>query len=619
MRLVPVGPTPDSAGMQALFHAHATLLFASAAALIGILSSLAASRFGVPILLVFLGVGMLAGDSGPGGVAFSDYGLTYLIGSAAIAIILFDGGLRTRAGTIRSVLGPAGVLASVGVLLTAGITGAVAKLLLGLPWTPALLIGAIVASTDAAVVFFLLRTGGLQLKRRVGATLEVESGTNDPFAVLLTVVLVEIAAGGPGTDAAHVVMAVVREASLGVFIGGLGGFGLVFVLNRLSLPAGLHPAFVVTAALVVFALAQIIGASGFLAAYVAGLIVGNRPVRAYASIASFHDTATWLCQIALFTLLGLLVSPKLILPVLAPALALAVVLIIVARPLAVFLCLAPFRFSRREMTFISWVGLRGGVSIFLATIPTLAGMPGAEIYFNVAFVVVVVSLIVQGWTIGYAGRRLGVALRDPAPEVQRIEIDLPGQLDAELVGYPLLEQSPAARHRALPAWVKPVLVVRDGKILEPAEAGALQTRDYGYFLAPTSRLARLDRFFAVDGMAPAPEAMAEFPFDGSLSIGAIADLYGLDIGSDERAMTVAELFAQRLDDAPQENDRIDLGAASLIAHDVVHEKVRLAGLILEATEEDEDLPTPKPWWEQALAKLRLAIRGWRVRKHTAPP
>ncbi|WP_406857457.1 potassium/proton antiporter [Alsobacter sp. KACC 23698] len=590
--------------MNALFAAHATLLFAAAAALIGILSSLAASRFGVPILLVFLAVGMLAGDSGPGGVVFNDYGLTYLVGSAAIAIILFDGGLRTRAATIRSVLAPAGVLASAGVLMTAAITGGVARLALGIDWVPALLIGAIMASTDAAVVFFLLRTGGLQLKRRVGATLEVESGTNDPFAVLLTVILVEIALGGPGADAAHIVVAILREASLGVIIGVAGGLGLVFVLNRLSLPAGLHPAFVVTAALVVFSLTQILGASGFLAAYVAGLVVGNRPVRAYASIASFHDTATWLCQIALFTLLGLLVSPKLILPVLGPALAIALVLIVVARPLAVFLCLTPFRFSRREMAFVSWVGLRGGVSIFLATIPTLAGLPGSEIYFNVAFVVVVVSLIVQGWTIGYAGRRLGVALRDPAPEVQRIDIDLPGQLDAELVGYPLLEQSPASRHRAMPPWVKPVLVVRDGRILEPGEAGPLLPRDYGYFLAPTSRLARLDRFFAVDGAAPETEAMAEFPFDGSLSVGAVADLYGLDVGSDERAMSIAELFAQRLDDAPQENDRVDLGAASLIAHNVVDEKVRLAGLILEAGPEDEEAAAKaEPWWSRLFARI----------------
>ncbi|MHB2166280.1 potassium/proton antiporter [Alsobacter sp. R-9] len=590
--------------MLELLHAHLTLLFGSALALVGILSSLAASRFGVPILLVFLGIGMLAGEDGLGGVLFSDYRLTYIIGSAALAIILFDGGLRTRSATVRSAIGPAGTLATVGVLATAAATGLVAMMLLKLNVVQGLLIGAIVASTDAAVVFFLLRTGGLQLRRRVGATLEVESSTNDPVAVLLTLVLVEIALGMPGEDWGHVVAAILRAVTIGVAVGVAGGFALVSALNRLTLPTGLHPAFVVTAAVVMFALAQSLDGSGFLAAYVAGLVLGNRPIRAYGSIITFHDTATWLCQIILFTLLGLLVTPSKIVPVLAPAIAIAVFLMLVGRPFAVFMCLIPFRFSRREMTFVSWVGLRGGVSIFLATIPTLAGLPNAEIFFNVAFVVVVVSLVVQGWTIGYAARRTGVALRDSAPEVKRIDIDLPGQLDAELVGYPLVDPSPATRHRALPRWVKPVLVIRNESILEPAEAGPLKEGDYGYFLAPTQRLARLDRFFAVDGTIPAPDAVPEFPFDAGLSAGAVADLYGLEIDAEERGMSIADLFADRLDGAPQEGDRLDFGDAILIAHDVADDRVRLAGLLLEATPEDDEGPPPT-----GLAAIRARLKG----------
>lgn len=589
--------------MIELLHAHLTLLFGSTLMLVGILSSLAASRFGVPILLVFLGIGMLAGEDGMGGVLFSDYRLTYIIGSAALAIILFDGGLRTRTATVRSVLGPAGTLATVGVLMTATMTGLVAVALLDLGIVQGLLIGAIVASTDAAVVFFLLRTGGLQLRRRVGATLEVESSTNDPVAVLLTLILVEIALGFPAGDWFHIVVAIVRAVAVGVAVGLTGGFALVAVLNRLTLPTGLHPAFVVTAAVLMFALAQSFDGSGFLAAYVAGLVLGNRPIRAYGSIITFHDTATWLCQIILFTLLGLLVTPSRLVPLLAPAIAIAVFLIVIGRPLAVFACLAPFRFNRREMTFVSWVGLRGGVSIFLATIPTLAGLPNAEIFFNVAFVVVVVSLVVQGWTIGFAARRNGVALRDPAPEVRRIDIDLPGQLDAELVGYPLIDPSPATRHRALPRWVKPVLVVRNESILEPTEAGALKAGDYGYFIAPTQRLGRLDRFFAVDGTLPAPDAVPEFPFDANLSAGAVADLYGLEIDEQEREMSIADLFADRLDGAPQENDRLDFGDAILIAHDVTDDRVRLAGLLLEATPDDDETPPPK-----GLAAIRDRMR-----------
>ncbi len=581
---------PDTLVMDSLFQAHAGLLFGAALALVGILSSLAASRFGVPLLLVFLVVGMLAGEDGPGGFAFSNFKLTYMVGSAALAIILFDGGLRTRLSTVRAVIGPAGVLASVGTLITAVITAAAAKVLLGIGWVPALLVGSIVASTDAAVVFFLLRTGGLQLRRRVGATLEVESGTNDPIAVLLTVLLVEIAIGDVAVDAAHVALAVFRQAVLGIVVGVAGGFGLVAVLNRLSLPAGLHPAFVVTAALVVFAFAASFDASGFLAAYVAGLVLGNRPVRAYASIIAFHDTATWLCQIVLFTLLGLLVTPHDLLPILLPAIAIALTLMLVARPVAVFACLAPFRFSRRDMMFMSWVGLRGGVSIFLATIPMLTGLKEAPILFNVAFVVVVVSLLLQGSTIGYAAHRLHVAMREHAPEVQRIDIDLPGQLDAELVGYPLIDNSPATRHRALPSWVRPVLVIRDSQILEPAVAGPLRPRDYAYFLAPTARLGRLDRFFAVDGQQPSadPDAISEFPFDGALKIGAIADLYNLDIDATERAMTVTAFFTERLDGAPQESDRVELGNAILVAHRVTDERVTLAGLLLDAPSEEEE-------------------------------
>ncbi len=598
---------PILGSMSALFSAHAILLFGSALMLVGILSSLLASRFGVPILLVFLGVGMLAGEDGLG-FQFDNFRLTFIVGSGALAIILFDGGLRTRIGTVRSVLGPAGMLASFGVLITAGLTGLVAMLLLKLTLVQGLLIGAIVASTDAAVVFFLLRTGGLQLRRRIGATLEVESGTNDPFAVLLTVILVGIALGGAGAGAGSIALSVLMEASLGTVIGLAGGYVLVELINRITLPSGLHPAFVVTAALVIFSLTQTLGASGFLAAYVAGLVVGNRPVRAYGSITSFHDTATWLCQIVLFTLLGLLVTPSKVVPLLLPAITIAVFLILVGRPLAVFACLSPFRFSRAEMGFVSWVGLRGGVSIFLATIPVLAGLPQAELYFNVAFVVVVVSLVTQGWSIGFAARRAGVALRDPAPEVKRIDIDLPGQLHEELVGYPLRDPSPATRLRALPSWVKPVLVVRAGKVLDPMMAGNLKSGDYGYFLAPTMRIPRLDRFFAVDGTAPETDSIPELPFDATIGAGAVADLYGLTIEDTERGMSIADLFADRLDGAPQEGDRLDFGSAILVAHGVVADRVHLAGLLLEATPEDED-DAPSTWrGELALRARKEALK-----------
>src|SRR5713101_4233471 len=432
--------------MSALDTVSIGILLGSLLVLAGIMSSLIAMRFGAPLLLVFLVVGMLAGEAGPGGVKFDDVRSTYLVGSIALALILFDGGLRTRISTFRSVLAPAVTLATAGVLLTAALTAPVAKYLLGMSWTEALLVGAVVASTDAAAVFFLIHARGLRLRPRVGAILEVESGSNDPFAVLLTLLLVEFLTVGDRSWQ-HVLAVLAEQAVLGTVIGVIGGRAIVVVLNRLGLAQGLHAPFVTTSALVIFGLASALHASGFLAVYLAGLVVGNRPTRAHNTVVVFLDAVTWLAQIVMFVLLGLLVWPGRLVETIWPALAVAATLMFVARPAAVFLCLAPFRFAWREKAFISWVGLRGAVGIFLASIPLLVGMRDASIFFDIGFVVVLVSLLVQGWTIAIAARRLHIALprSDPAP--RRIELDLPGQLEHELVGYAIGAKSPYLRRR----------------------------------------------------------------------------------------------------------------------------------------------------------------------------
>ena len=269
----------------------------------GILSSLLALRFGAPLLLVFLLIGMLAGDAGPGQLSFDDVRTTYLVGSVALALILFDGGLRTKFQSIRTVLAPSMVLATIGVLVTALVAAPAAKYALDLNWTEALLVGAVVASTDAAAVFLLVHTQGLRLRPRVGATLEAESGTNDPFAIFLTLMLVEFISLGESSPW-HVVLELAREGLLGAVIGVIGGRLVVVALNRMALPQGLHAPFVATAALVIFGVSQISHASGFLAVYLAGIIVGNRPTRAHNSVVTFLDAATWLAQIVMFVLLG---------------------------------------------------------------------------------------------------------------------------------------------------------------------------------------------------------------------------------------------------------------------------------------------------------------------------
>jgi cell volume regulation protein A len=557
--------------------------------LAGILSSLVAMRFGAPLLLVFLVLGMLAGESGPGGIKFDDVRTAYLVGAIALALILFDGGLRTRFATFRSVFAPALVLATVGVLLTAALTAPVARYLLDLSWIEALLVGAVVASTDAAAVFFLVHAGGLRLRPRVGATLEVESGSNDPFAVFLTLVLIEFLLHGAGSWQ-HVLGTLAVQAVLGGIMGILGGRAIVFALNRLALAQGLHAPFVATSALVIFGLAAFVHASGFLAVYLAGLVVGNRPTRAHNTVTVFLDAVTWLAQIVMFVLLGLLAWPDRLAEHALPALAVALTLMIFARPAAVFLCLAPFRFSWREKLFISWVGLRGAVGIFLASMPLLVGLPQAQLFFDVGFVVVLVSLLVQGWTVAFAARRLHIALPRHDPRPRRVELDLPGQLAQEIVGYPLGPNSPYLRRRLVPSWARPTLVVRAERILTPAEAEPVRQGDYIYLLAPPEKAQALDRFF-VDMPPPArpdPHLLGDFFVSAAVTLGELAGIYGLSIAPEAAATTLAEHFGKELGRAPKPGDTLPLGPIVLVVHAVEHDRVSAVGLRLP--EEPEQPP-----------------------------
>ena len=448
--------------MHGLDLVNTAIFVGAALVMLGIFSSLIATRAGAPLLLVFLVVGMLAGQDGPGGIVFNDYSLTYLVGMIALSIVLFDGGLRTRLAAFRGVLAPSLLLATVGVIVTASVVGAVGWLVLDLDPGGALLLGTIIASTDAAAVFFLLRTGGLRLQHRVGATLEIESGTNDPIAVFLVIILTQLILAGGHTPASELAMELVMEAVLGAAFGLAGGFALVAMLNGLAMPGGLHPLFVVAGAVTISAVTSLVGGSGLLAVYIAGLVMANRPVRAYPSIVGFHDAVTWLCQIVMFLMLGLLVTPSTLWDYAPQGLLVAAALTLVARPLAVWICTWGSGFGLREKVFISWVGLRGAVSIFLATIPMLAGVPNATAYFNIAFFVVLVSMLVQGSTLTTAARRLGVALKQLTHGVSRVEIDIPGQTEQEIVGYPVTADSVILGLNRLPGWARVVMVVRKG-------------------------------------------------------------------------------------------------------------------------------------------------------------
>ncbi|MFS8038184.1 potassium/proton antiporter [Xanthobacter sp. AM11] len=567
--------------MGSVVVSNAFLLVVAALLVVGTLSSLLAARFGAPILLVFLLIGVAAGEGGPGGLHFDNYWVTYMVGSAALAVILFDGGLRMRIASMRGALAPALALSTIGVVFTAVLVALVAGPLLGISFMESFLVGAIVASTDAAAVLFLVRAQGLQLDRRVGSVVEIESATNDPAAVFLTVLLVELLTSNLSDPGLLVALGVVRELVVGAVVGVAAGLALVGLLNRVDLPGGLHPVLVVGVAVLVFAVTSLLHGSGFLAVYLAGLVLGNRPVRAIASITSFLDTVTWLCQIVMFVMLGLLVSPQKIVEVALPALGVAAFLILVGRPAAVFLCLAPFRFSTKEKTFISWAGLRGAVSIFLATIPMLAHLPGAEVFFNVAFAVVLVSLILHGWTMAWAARRCDVALSDPTPGIRRFEIDLPGQTDMELVAYPVTKGTPVTGQSMLPPWARLMMVVRAGQTLTPEAAGPLTVGDYGYVLAPPQRVHQLDRLFRPQDATVLDDGAA-FPFVGEVRLGDLAVFYGLAVPDGDCGLTIAEAFADRSDDHPAPGMRITYGHAVIEVREVVDGRVTWAVLRLEA-------------------------------------
>lgn len=399
------------------------ILAAAALAFLSVLAGLFSVRIGFSFLLVFLAAGMLAGEDGPGGYRFDDYRLSFWVGNLALAVILLDGGLRTEYARFRTGLRPALLLATVGVLICAVLTGLAAMWFVGLEWRTALLLGSIVGSTDAAAVFALLNRSGVTLNERVAATLEIESGMNDPMAIYLTLAFIALLAPGADTGSAWATMAMsfVRQFGWGTLAGVAGGFAFAALLGRAvsrHAESGIVSLLVVSAGLSIFAATGLVGGSGFLAVYLFGMVVANRAPEVVRPTLAALDGHAWLAQAGMFLLLGLLVTPSKMLDVALPALGVVLALIVVARPVTVWLCLLPFRYSPRETWYIAWVGLRGAVPIVLALFPLLAGTPDAALLFNVAFVVVLVSLLAQGSTIAPMARKLGVAMPDPANEEQ---------------------------------------------------------------------------------------------------------------------------------------------------------------------------------------------------------
>lgn len=401
--------------MAATQASYEIILAAGVLCLLATFAGIVSARIGTPLLLAFIAVGMLAGEDGPGGIQFSDFSSAYLIGSLALTFILFAGGLGTERGTIRKALWPSLALATVGVAISAGIVGAVGAELFGVSWSQALLVGAATAPTDAAAVSVLLRLSKASVPSRVTAALEVESGLNDPMSVFLTVGLVELVMSPKTMGASHAAVLFLEQMGGGAVIGLASGTGLLWLYRRLRTERTVFPVLAVGGALAIFGGAEILDASGFLAVYLAGIVVGNYEHPAAEPVKRFFGALGWLAQITLFLMLGLLVTPHDLPPLVVSALIVSAVLILVARPVGVAACLLPLGWTLREAAFVSWVGLRGAVPIYLTIIPLLAGVRSGQTVFNIVFVAVIVSVAVQGWTIAPAARLLGLRADPPSP------------------------------------------------------------------------------------------------------------------------------------------------------------------------------------------------------------
>lgn len=554
--------------------------------LLSILATAFTPRLGVPLLLVFLIVGLAAGEDGPGGIRFDDYPLANLAGTAALAVILFDGGMRTPLANFRVGLWPALSLATVGVLVTTACVGAFAAWVLHLSWAQGALIGAIVGSTDAAAVFSLLHTSAVRLNQRVTAVLEIESGSNDPMAVMLTLALIAYLQAPEQYTAGVAVLFFLRQMGVGLAVGLGGGGLLAWMLRKLELSESLYPLLALSGGFLIFGGAALLGGSGFLAAYLAGLVLGNRPLRAQAAIRRFHDGIAWLAQIGMFLILGLLATPSRVLPWALPGLLIAAGLILVARPLGVALSLAPFRLPWREQAFIAWVGLRGSVPMVLATFPLLAGLPQALLFFDIAFFIVLVSLVVQGWSVAPMARLLGLDMPATGSRVRRIEVDLPGSSGYEIVSYRIGASSALVgrKPKDLPIGdaSRIVSLSRGGRLLPYREWNVLQVGDYVSLLAAAAELPQLDAVFSARRVAGGPEEQryfGEFALRGDARIDDLAAAYGLEIPAAARGQTLAEFFARYMS-RPVVGDRLRLGETELVVRRMEGERIVELGLRL---------------------------------------
>ncbi len=553
-----------------MFLIDTLILIAGVLLLLGIVSSKLSARLGVPVLVLFLLLGMLAGSEGIGGIDFENYRLAHAIGTLALAMILFDGGLSTSLPAIRLAWKPSVLLATWGVLVTAAITGLAAAWVLQISLLEGLLLGSIVGSTDASAVFSVLRSGGVSLPKRISAVLEVESASNDPMAIFLTIACIEIllvnVTFGPG-----LLSLFVMQMLVGATCGVLGGYAASWLVNKIELgAAGMYPVLITAFGLLTFGMASKLGGSGFLAVYLAGMIIGNKPIVFQRGIRLYHDAIAWLSQIVMFVVLGLLCFPSRLLDVAGKALLISVVLIFVARPIAVLVSAWPFRFTWKELTFISWVGLKGAVPITLATFPLMLATAEkplqASLLFDVVFFIVVVSAVIQGSTLKPVARWLGLELpHEPEPPLT-LEISSLRHVNGEVVDYAIGEDSRAAGLRvkdlALPEGAVIALIARGEQIVPPQGNTYIQSGDHVILVLRMGIQPLVNQVFgsSSDVRGEIPKAL-EFPLRASTTVSKIQELYAIEMNAPPEC-TLSEVVIKHCGPSPQVGNTVRFGQVS---------------------------------------------------------
>tara|TARA_B110000438_G_scaffold71312_1_gene71507 strand:- start:3449 stop:5182 length:1734 start_codon:yes stop_codon:yes gene_type:complete len=567
-----------------MFFIDQVILLAAVLILLGIISSKLSARLGLPVLVLFLIVGMLAGEDGPGGILFDNAEAAHSLGTLALALILFDGGLQTPFKAIKLVWKPASALATFGVLITGAITGYAAAYILDISLLHGMLLGAIVGSTDAAAVFSLLRNAGIHLTGKLKATLEIESASNDPMAIFLTIGLLEILVNDmtPGTG---LLVMFLSQMGLGIAVGLAVGWISVRLINRIQLvAAGLYPVLVAACGLLSFGITANIGGSGFLAVFITGVVIGNSRFVFQRSTFLFHDGLAWLSQITMFVVLGLLITPTSLLDVWLEGLIIAFVLIFIARPLAVMPILALFGFNLREMTLVSWVGLRGSVPIILAIFPLIFGLPGAALIFNVVFFVVLISATLQGSSLAWMARKLKLTLPPPVTPAATLEITALGDVDADIVEYTLGSSSRAVGSRisqlALPESTVMAMISRSNNIITPRGSTLLQAEDQLFIVLKPATRAFVDSVFSgkkveAENILPAQELRVK----GTTQVIDITHSYGIDITEDPQE-TLEQVIKTKHLGQPTDNTVLELGNVKLYVREMVNQRIITVGILV---------------------------------------